>query len=93
MKSNQSTGPGNPHDENLKCDTCGCKGEARRASPIGDSPLREWLQPPTGWWVLLNEYNLRLRCPDCLDWSAQVREAKTTSSTMNKRPSKKTASP
>jgi len=92
MKKKQTNGPGKSHDDSVNCDTCGCVGEARRASPISDLPSSDWLQPPTGWWVLLNESNHRVRCPECLDLSGQVPEPQPTSSIMNKPAAKTTVS-
>ena len=70
MNAKQS--PGTSFDAELKCETCGCTGEARRSRPVSDPPLSEWLQPPNGWWVRLNESNLRVRCPTCLELSEHV---------------------
>jgi hypothetical protein len=80
MSTLQTASLGKPYDDKLKCDKCGCAGEARRTTPIAESPLREWLQPPNGWWVQLNESTLRVRCPDCLDKSERVAKVPTVSS-------------
>jgi len=69
MNSTQLMSPGKPYDDKLTCETCGSIGEARRLKPLSELPVREWLQPPNGWWVHVNESTLRVRCPNCLESS------------------------
>ena len=80
MSPMQPARPGKTYDCNLECDRCGSLGESRRLIANSEPTLQEWLQPPNGWWVHLNESTLRVRCPDCQEQITQVPKPQTVSS-------------
>jgi hypothetical protein len=80
MNPTQLVSPEKPYDDQLKCESCGCTGEARRMKSVSELPVREWMQPPNGWWVHLDASTLRVRCPNCLEGTKHDSKPPTVSS-------------
>ncbi len=86
MTATIPVGQGNQsYEHTLTCDTCGKTGEACRAKTIQKPPMGQWVQPPTGWWVLENVPSLRVRCADCFKPStAKMRKPPARKSVLEK---------